>query len=266
MKLNKMLTLSRLLLVGLLLQITIVEAAIPEPDNVLYGTITLDGEFISSSDTNMAMILEYDELEIARYNFGDDPQLGDRYLLKVTLSALSDTSFQSGDILQVLFELDAERYAVANMIVAGRGNTTELNLVMLSTELVASKETDKADTDGDGIPDQIEIMNGLNPYESADALLDLDEDTFNNLEEYLSGTDIQRDELKPLIIASEVTTIDANGLFTEVTEPGAVAYDNKDGLLTPTTLGNGFYSPGFYQYYGQLQTWPGMKRLTRKHC
>jgi hypothetical protein len=247
MTLSNISMLSRLLFVWVLLQTTVVEAYIPEPDNVLYGTISLDGELVTASDTNMAVILEYDDAEIARYTFGDDPLLADRYLLKVTIAALSDTSFKSGDILQVQFKLDDEFYSVAQMVVAGRGTTTELNLILSSDELALLKETENTDSDGDGIPDQVEIVNGLNPYESADAALDFDGDTFSNLEEYLNGTDIQRDELKPLIIANAMTTINANGLFTEVSGSGAVAYDQKDGLLTPTTDGNGFYAPGLFQ-------------------
>lgn len=45
------------------------------------------------------------------------------------------------------------------------------------------------DSDGDGIPDQWETANGLNPYDPADAALDFDEDGFTNLEEYLAKTD-----------------------------------------------------------------------------
>ncbi len=46
-----------------------------------------------------------------------------------------------------------------------------------------------SDTDGDGLPDDWEIENGLDPANPADALEDLDGDGQSNLEEYAAGTD-----------------------------------------------------------------------------
>ncbi|HMP75901.1 MAG TPA: thrombospondin type 3 repeat-containing protein [Kiritimatiellia bacterium] len=45
------------------------------------------------------------------------------------------------------------------------------------------------DSDGDGIPDSIEVKWGMNPFDPSDALADLDGDGYSNLEEFLAGTD-----------------------------------------------------------------------------
>lgn len=52
-----------------------------------------------------------------------------------------------------------------------------------------SPDPTKFDTDGDGMPDGWEIINGLNPTSAADAITDLDGDGVNNLNEYLFGSD-----------------------------------------------------------------------------
>jgi pectate lyase len=46
-----------------------------------------------------------------------------------------------------------------------------------------------ADSDHDGMPDNWEILHGLNPNDASDANLDPDGDGYSNLEEYLNGTD-----------------------------------------------------------------------------
>lgn len=47
------------------------------------------------------------------------------------------------------------------------------------------------DSDGDGIPDVVEIANGLNPFDPSDAAGDLDGDGLSNLREYQLGTDMR---------------------------------------------------------------------------
>ena len=50
-------------------------------------------------------------------------------------------------------------------------------------EYKSSTDTQRADTDRDGIPDGWEVENGLDPLRE-DSLLDPDNDSFTNLEEY----------------------------------------------------------------------------------
>jgi hypothetical protein len=48
-----------------------------------------------------------------------------------------------------------------------------------------------ADTDRDGLPDEVETALGLSPTDPGDAALDLDEDGVSNGDEYAAGTDLQ---------------------------------------------------------------------------
>jgi hypothetical protein len=56
------------------------------------------------------------------------------------------------------------------------------------------------DSDGDGIPDKVEIQWGLNPNDSSDAKGDLDGDGFSNLEEYLAKTDPRDPKSHPALV------------------------------------------------------------------
>jgi hypothetical protein len=54
---------------------------------------------------------------------------------------------------------------------------------------VNTLQTPILDNDGDGMPNDWETANGLDPFSAADASLDHDGDGMTNLEEYLAGTD-----------------------------------------------------------------------------
>ena len=49
------------------------------------------------------------------------------------------------------------------------------------------KGTSYLDTDGDGMPDEWEIANGLNPNDASDANLDCTGDGYTNIEKYING-------------------------------------------------------------------------------
>ncbi len=102
-----------------------------------------------------------------------------------------------------------------------------------------------ADIDGDGIPNAVETANGLDPA-AADGTLDLDNDSWSNVDEYRFGTLITDPSSNPAantntrhqkVFASDGRTLDAFGYQVAISGDTALigAYRNGDqGELTGT--------------------------------
>ena len=94
--------------------------------------------------------------------------------------------------------------------------------VALDTDGDGIANSEDPDDDNDGITDDFENSVGLNPLDSTDAVLDSDDDTINNLQEFLDGTDPNDaldyfDVTEPTVSAPDEITVDAVALFTPVT-------------------------------------------------
>jgi len=79
-----------------------------------------------------------------------------------------------------------------------------LNWIEATPTPGANNSTASPDTDGDGIPDDAELLMGLDPNNPADAVLDPDGDGMTNLQEYLAGTD-HLDPNSKLALAGQLT-------------------------------------------------------------
>jgi hypothetical protein len=93
---------------------------------------------------------------------------------------------------------------------------------ILSIQVVLS-----GDSDGDGIPDDVELRLGLNPNDPTDALADFDSDGLNNRQEVQAGTDIRNPDTDGdgLTDGQEVNTYRTNPLLADTDGDGV-----NDGL------------------------------------
>lgn len=96
---------------------------------------------------------------------------------------------------------------VANLSIGdGRAHVNAIQLRLLPPDL-----------DADGLPNEWEIANGLDPNDPADALLDPDMDGLNNLQEFVAGTAINDDDSDDdnLLDGEEVNTYSTDPLLAD---------------------------------------------------
>ncbi|MFQ5606236.1 MAG: T9SS type A sorting domain-containing protein [bacterium] len=89
--------------------------------------------------------------------------------------------------------LDAVDQRIINDVISGTGTLKDCVVTCDDTDIDAgdwpelSTGTPPADSDNDGMPDEWEVANGLNPNDASDANSDADGDGYTNIEEYING-------------------------------------------------------------------------------
>lgn len=222
-------------------------AVIPEPDNLIYGTVSVDEVPVTAADTNVSLVLEYEGKELSRYTMGETPSAGDQFVLAVPLDSVQnrvDGKLRTGDVLSIRYLMGTSRSGSTEVTVGERGTTIELDLALSSVDIIDGPDPNSTDTDGDGISDVVEIQSGLNPFDPSDAALDADGDGVSNLDEYLAGRNINGDDEPPLLVVPGDLEVPASGLLTQVSIGTATAYDALDGRLTAINNAPERFSPG----------------------
>jgi len=156
-------------------------AEIPEPDNVVYGLITLGTSPVTAANTNVVVEARKSATGpvVASYRIGENPAYGDAYSLEIPLEAffpLANTNASRVGALVYLSLRDASGVRdTRTLAIAQRGQLVRLDFA-------------EPDSDGDRLPDQWETRYFGNAS-GADPMADPDRDGRNNLQEYIDGTD-----------------------------------------------------------------------------
>lgn len=126
----------------------------------------------------------------------------------ITLTSVNQTvdlsvtaTFPSGATANVSISDSGINYRTSNANIATVDANGKVTAVASGSALLTARKdgvvavatvnvVTSGDTDGDGIPDDIEIDNGLNPNDPIDALEDKDNDGLSNLQEYQKGTNL----------------------------------------------------------------------------
>lgn len=232
-------------------------AEIPEPVNIVYGAITLDGVPITAANTEIVVEAKLIDstTNIASYQMGENAEAGDNFVLQIPVDAVGEqapSTVRIGDTLQIyVSQVLIENQTVT---IVDRGTSIPLNLA-LSSDVFST-----VDTDGDGIPNIYEnLYSFLDASNPSDAALDQDGDGLSNLDEFLNNTnpdlaDTDGDGmsdgfevtygLDPNNIADAATDQDSDGLtnlqeYQYGTNPN-LADTDQDGIPDGYEVANGF--------------------------
>jgi hypothetical protein len=130
------------------------EATLSEPDNILYGSITLDNTPVTSARTDIVVEARrtLNGPAVASYRMGSNPRVGNFYSLEISLESvsvpLSPDASQTGDTL-VIVVTDPSGVRAEHPYTAGeRGQVLRVDF-----------GSSIPDADGNGLPDLWELAN-----------------------------------------------------------------------------------------------------------
>lgn len=155
-------------------------AEIPEPDNVLYGSIAIANVAITASRTDVVVEArrQTNGPVVASYRMGSNPQVGNFYSLRLKLESLAPvfdpTASETGaKVVLVVSDASGVR-AQASYMIGERGQFERLDFGTAVT-----------DSDGDGLPDAWEAHHFANLSQNASSL---NANGLTALQNFVAGT------------------------------------------------------------------------------
>jgi len=155
-------------------------AGVPEPDNLVYGTIVLDNVQVTAARTDVTVEARrlIDGPPVASYRMGSSSQTGSFYALRIPLESgaplLDPNASLAGDSLFIVVLDTSGVRAQASYTVGGRAATERLDFGAAV-----------ADSDGDGLPDAWETLNFGNLDQGPNSISPNGQTALQN---YIAGT------------------------------------------------------------------------------
>ena len=233
----------------LLANVAPVHAIIPEPDSILYGTITLDNLPITAAQTNVVIEARRttNGPAIASYRMGSDPQAGNFYSLRLQLESVTpinepDAS-QVGDNLFIVLRDGAGVRGQTNVTIVERGDVQRVDFGVAVP-----------DGDGDGLPDVWEILRFGTLGQSPGSLAP---NGMTVLQNFIAGTN-PNDPTDGFRLRINVTN-DLKRVWFVAARADGPGYDGMTRLYTlefRPVLTSGFWTevPGYINIGGTNQT------------
>ncbi len=155
-------------------------AGVPEPDTVVFGSIALDGQYITATNSSVSVELRAtpDGPPLRSYQMGSSPRAGNLYVLRARAES-STPLLQPGAL-----PLGATAHVVVRDPSGVRDSKT---LVLSERGGFVRIDFGDVDSDGDGMSDAFESTYFGGPT-SGNPLLDSDGDGRPNLREFLDQT------------------------------------------------------------------------------
>jgi hypothetical protein len=206
-------------------------ADIPAPDNLVYGSILLNGQAVGAKDTNLVIEARraLSGPALASYRMGSQPAAGDLYLLKLKLEEVSPVSDPSASlagqsVFVVIRDQTSDKLNLPYKIL-GRGSITRLDF----------GTTGPVDSDADGLPDAWEQaqFGNLN-FGGSDDPNHTGQSLFTH---FVDGTDPkQPGDRFQLTVSDQSASIMISFLTRQATGPGYDGLSRRYGLEMSTNL------------------------------
>jgi len=141
-----------LFLAAFIYLVGIANAKIPEPDNIIYGTITIGNTLITANDTGVSVTLKIDDTPIVTYTMGSNTNAQNYYVLTVPIDIYGDqqgSTARPGDTATI-FVGQAEAGTIE---IGDRGSISQRHLTIGSIQCTSQNgELLSSSTYVEGVP------------------------------------------------------------------------------------------------------------------